>query len=140
MWTAAYKNTTTLSWDYCITQLMSAFGLNEEALKVVWYEPKPGDASFHTGNLINPAHKAHVHFAEEMYQCQLLSGAKPDSLSQKIAHYLDQTLRWEMLVGPATLDVSESSIQLSLKTFYRSKLIDMINGIYVPREASTIGA
>lgn len=106
---------------------MSAFGLNKAALQAVWHEPQPGDASYLTSNVINPTHKSHVHFTEEMYQRQLLPGAKLDSLSQKITHFLEENLQWEKLAGPSVMEISGSHIQLSLKTFCRGKLIDMIS-------------
>lgn len=62
-----------------------------------------------------------------MYQLQLLPGAKLNDLSQKITHYIDENLRWEKLAGPATIDISETYTQLSLKTFCREKIIDMIS-------------
>lgn len=110
-----------------MSQLMSAFGLDKAALHTVWHEPKPGDASYYQGNLINPTHKSHVHFTEEMYQRQLLPGSKLNDLSQKITRYIDDSLQWEKLAGPATMDISESYTQLSLKTFCREKIIDMIS-------------
>ena len=110
-----------------MTQLMSAFGLDKAALQKVWHEPKPGDASYYTPNSINPTHKSHVHFTEEMYQRQLLPGSKLSTLSLKISHYIDETLRWEALAGPATKDISEHFIHSSLKTFCREKLIEMIS-------------
>ena len=106
---------------------MSAFGLNKAALQTVWHEPQPGDASYIPSNVINPTHKAHVHFTEEMYQRQLLPGAKLDGLSQKIIGFIDENLQWEKLAGPSVMEISETYIQLSLKTFCRGKLIDMIS-------------
>ena len=107
-------------------QLMSSFGLDHVALKKVWHEPKPGDSSYYEPNVINPAHKSHVHFTEEMYQRQLLPGPKLRELSQKVVQHIHGSLYWEKLVGPAALDISETHIQLSLKTFCRGKIIDMI--------------
>lgn len=110
-----------------MTQLMSAFGLDKAALHKVWHEPKPGDVSYYAPNEINPTHKSHVHFTEEMYQRQLLPGTNLSNLSLKITHYIGETLRWEALAGPTTKDISESYIQLSLKTFCRENLIGMIS-------------
>jgi hypothetical protein len=124
--TAAYRNTTTLSWDYYMGQLMSSFGLDHAALEKVWHEPKPGDSSYYQPNEINPTHKSHVHFTEEMYQRQLLPGPQLSDLSQKVIHHISRSLYWEKLTGPATLDISGTHIQLSLKTFCRGKIIDQI--------------
>ena len=106
---------------------MSSFGLNHTALQKVWHEPKPGDPSYFQPNEINPTHKCHVHFTEEMYQRQLLPGPKLNHLSQKVVQHISRTLYWEKLIGPAMLDVSGTHIQLSLKTFCRGKIIDMIS-------------
>lgn len=53
---AAYQNTTSLSWDAYLTHLMSTFGLNKDSLKKAWHEAKPGDNTYFHGNLVNPRH------------------------------------------------------------------------------------
>ncbi|KAF7856021.1 hypothetical protein EAF04_009977 [Stromatinia cepivora] len=61
-----------------------------------------------------------------MYSRQLLPGPKLTQLSLKVKRHIYEGLGWEKLTGPAMLDVTETHMQLSLKTFCRGKIIDMI--------------
>ncbi|MCJ1466039.1 hypothetical protein MMC07_004658 [Pseudocyphellaria aurata] len=123
---AAYKNTTTLSWDDYLNDLLKGFGVRGEALKLAWHRPTTSDASYMHPSSKNFSHKSLVHFIEEIYLRQLLPGPNLNVLGQSYLARLDDTLRWDRIEGSYMVNCTRKQKRLSLKMFCRNLMIDAI--------------
>lgn len=123
---AAYKNNTTLSWDLYLNDLLKGFGVRGKALKLAWHRPTNGDASYMHPHSKNLTHKSLVHFIEEIYQQQLLPGPNLNVIGQSYLARLDDTLRWDRIIGSYVISRTEKQKRLSLKKFCRNLMIDGI--------------
>ena len=122
----AYRNNTTLSWDAYLHDLLSAFGLDSTALRMVWHKPSPGDASFVTPNPINPRQRSLIHLTEDVYKKQLLPGEKLDVLGGSFLQRLERALHWDRLSGPYVQLSTLQRKHVSLKGLCRSLVVDAI--------------
>lgn len=122
----AYKNTTTLSWDAFLNDLLEGFGLRGKSLELAWHQPKPGDAAYECKHLFKSAQKSLVHFTEEISRRQLLPGEHLKVMEASFLERLHETLQWDQMIGSDVLHCSGMQKRLSLKGFFRYLVVDAI--------------
>ncbi|KAI1116626.1 cytochrome P450 [Nemania sp. NC0429] len=110
--TAVFSNTTSLTFDGNLKQLLANFGVTRQAFEKAWHNPQPGDWCYIPNNKLNPAQLNLIHFVEESYRKQLLPGEHMDRLSEAFINPLLDTLNMDALdfyLGPTHEDVGIQS-------------------------------
>ncbi|KAL9124010.1 MAG: hypothetical protein Q9217_006617 [Psora testacea] len=87
---AAFRNTTTLSWDCHLRDRMIKFGVSTSGMSNIWNDPGPEDPRY--ANPSNPQHKSLVHYSKDVYTSQLLPGEKLDRITDKTCKALEHSL------------------------------------------------
>ncbi|KAI1203674.1 cytochrome P450 [Nemania serpens] len=80
--TAVFSNTTGLTFDGNLKQLLANFGVTRPAFEKAWHKPQPGDWCYIPNNEFNPSQLNLIHFVEESYRKQLIPGEHMDRLSE----------------------------------------------------------
>ncbi|KAI0439832.1 cytochrome P450 [Xylaria telfairii] len=93
--TAVFRNTDSLTFDGHLKVLLQNFGVKPKAFDKAWHKPQPGDWCYIPNNPINPGQLDLIHFVEETYKKQLLSGDHVDTLSQAFIQSLLTNLDWD---------------------------------------------
>lgn len=134
---AAYKASTTLSFDSFLDETLRVFGLDAVTLKLIRHEPSPGDACYHESNPVNPQQKPFVHWIKDIYRQALLPGDKMNHMAANFDNYLDRNLQWNRVSSFALNQVEkQKSIRLSLKDFTRTIMLEAItNSLFGTRLA-----
>lgn len=92
-----FSNTTGLTFDGNLKQLLANFGVTRQAFDKAWHSPQPGDWCYIPDNQINPVQLNLIHFVEESYRKQLLPGEHMDRLAEAFINPLIATLRKDSL-------------------------------------------
>ncbi|KAI1327855.1 cytochrome P450 [Xylariaceae sp. FL0255] len=95
--TSAFSNSTSLTFDGNLRQLLTNFGLTKPGFKKAWHNPQPGDWCYMPNNSINPNQLNLIHFVEEILKKQLLPGEQMDKLSEAYMSPLLQTFHYTQL-------------------------------------------
>lgn len=106
--TAAYKNTTTLSWIEHLDQLLMKFGFQKSSLYKLWQEPCEGDPRY--DNPLNPKHKSLGAYTQDLLRQQFLSADKLDDIGGKMLRLVDDSL----LLKNLPIDKSGNQVPLPL--------------------------
>ncbi|GME24192.1 cytochrome P450 [Neofusicoccum parvum] len=123
-----YKCTTAFSWDVYLNKLLVGFGLRDDALKVAWHKPEPGEACYIHENPLNPQHKSMIHAIEDVYKQQLLPGDKLEEIIQMAIARMEDTLRWEQFLGPFLAGHTKTHKRISVAQFCRIKVTYITTG------------
>ncbi|RYP41931.1 hypothetical protein DL767_000668 [Monosporascus sp. MG133] len=81
------------NFDNHLSNLLTSFGISEEALRRAWHEPKPGDWCYIPNNPVNPKQKSLIHCVEDIYRIQLLPGDHMDKWSRAFLNSVQTSLR-----------------------------------------------
>ncbi|KAL2038879.1 hypothetical protein N7G274_008401 [Stereocaulon virgatum] len=120
---AAFRNNTSLNFDGHLNELLVNFGFKGEALRLAWYEAKPGESCYLPDDLITPRQKSLNRLTEEVYRQQLLPGEKMDIMCRVFINALDHTLQWNRL-DFCTLRHDGDKKQVSLRALCRHTMVD----------------
>ena len=116
--TSAYENTTTLSWDASLKELLVSFGVERSTLGRMWNEPRKGDARY--ASFIDPKHKPLARLAGDLYREQFLPGPRMDIFNSKLLGLMDRSMHWEKI--PSRYTANKEA--LSLMDFCANLMID----------------
>ncbi|KAL9012109.1 MAG: hypothetical protein Q9173_003108 [Seirophora scorigena] len=120
---AAFKTTTSLNFDGHLNELLINFGFEGEALRLAWYEARPGDPRYLPESLVTPRQKSLNRLTEEVYKQQLLPGEKMDVMCRVFVKSLSNTLQWERL-GFCTVTTCQDTRHVSLRALCRHTMVD----------------
>ncbi|OCL05804.1 cytochrome P450 [Glonium stellatum] len=121
-----YRNTTTLSFDTFIQDLMLSCGTSVQAADKSSKQPPPYPEDALMSGL-NPQNKSIINLAIDFHHIQLLPG--PDSqveyLSAKFLHEISESLKWDILVSDKILagEKNSDTMETSLIKWAGSVLI-----------------
>ena len=117
---AAYRNTTTLSFDDAVDETMRSFGLSEDGIGKLWRHDYPGICA-------NPSNKPFARLCHDIYKTQLHPGNKLDDLTHRLLSVMSKNLLWENLPSSAILQGRPSSRRVSLMALCYGGLLDVAN-------------
>ncbi|KAL9032977.1 MAG: hypothetical protein Q9180_006194 [Flavoplaca navasiana] len=101
---AIYKNTTTLTFDEFVRDMMLSFGASEEGVRKMWKSPR-------TGGTVGSLHKVLAHAGEDYYRQQFHPGERLNDLWTNIQDRMSFCLQWCTITGK-----NEFSTQHDIKT------------------------
>ena len=114
---AAYKNTTTLSFEDGVKDNMRNFGLSDDGSEKLWRK------GYH-GVFPNPSKKAFGILSGEMYKVQWHPGKGLDALTGKFMEFIEGFLHWNTLPSEGLLLEESGSKRMSLMRLCQSVLVD----------------
>ena len=118
---AVYKNTTSLTFDDYIRDVMVSFGGTPSAVEKMWQVPGRGDTVPFSPN---PAHKTLAHLCGDWYRHQLHPGRPLDILQSGFLHNINFSLLWEKISDNVVLSSTHDSKVVSLLGWCREVLLD----------------
>ncbi|KAL8726423.1 MAG: hypothetical protein Q9181_006052 [Wetmoreana brouardii] len=104
---AIYKNTTTLTFDEFVRDMMLSFGVSEEGVRRMWESPRT------VGN-VGSLHKVLAHAGEDYYRQQFHPGDCLDDLWVNIQDRFSASLEWNAITGRSVLSKEGDSKTVSL--------------------------
>ena len=130
-----YENSTSLSWDYYLKELLLSFGVNNSVLSENLRSPRT-QQNGHTKkpNGVNVERKSLVTWTEDLYRQQFPPGPRYQKLSDSMLGLVDDALQWKKL--PSRYTVNEERIPLMdfcgnilIQATTRSLLGDLIHEV-----------
>ena len=130
-----YKDSTSLSWDYYLKELLLSFGVNNSVLSKSLRSPGT-QQNGHTKkpNCVHVERKSLVSWTEDLYRQQFPPGPRYQKLSDSMLGFVDDALQWKKL--PSRYTVNGERIPLMdfcgnilIQATTRSLLGDLINEI-----------
>ena len=121
--TAAYKDTTCLTFDNFIRDTMVIFGASDSAVNKMWSAPSKS-APGSTKRKINPLHKPLAHLGEDLYRHQLLPGKELEPLQSVLLGRIHEMLHWKAMSTGITLSHNNDQKVVSLLGWCREVLMD----------------
>ena len=115
---AAYKNTTTLSFDDGVKDTMRNFGISEDGCEKVWRRD-------YQGVYPNPSKKSFVSLTYDLNKHQLHPGKNLEALTDKFMALIEQFLHLKTIPSEAILQQGGPSNRLSLMALCQSVLVDV---------------
>ena len=115
--TTFYNNTTTLSWDWFLNEVLVGFGVKPARLNKLWTPstiPTP----------INPACKNLINLTEDLYKKHLLPGQNFDTLISRLQNNLNDLLSWKRISRRFGLASDVTTQRISLLDLCGDVLID----------------
>ena len=114
---AAYRNTTTLSFDDGVKDTMRNFGLSEDASEKVWRRG-------YQGVYPNPSKKPFASLNYDINKAQLHPGKKLDALTDKFMAFIERFLHLNTIPRESIIQQGITSKRLSLMGLCQSVLVD----------------
>ncbi|KAL8806616.1 MAG: hypothetical protein Q9182_001264 [Xanthomendoza sp. 2 TL-2023] len=122
---AALKNTHSLIFHDYLVQLLTNFGVGNEARRLLWHEATPGDPLYLPDDLISPRQKSVSHLTEEAYRQQLLNSEKMASISRGFMDSVEDLMQWHRLDYCVRATSSDSHLKhISLNALCRYTMVD----------------
>ncbi|KAL8939674.1 MAG: hypothetical protein Q9211_002625 [Gyalolechia sp. 1 TL-2023] len=113
---AIYKNTTTLTFDELVRDMMLSFGASEEGVRRMWESPR-------TGGTVGSLHKVLAHAGEDYYRQQFQPGHRLNDLWTDMQGRLSASLQWDAITGESVLSVRHKIKTVSLMNLCQSTLL-----------------
>ena len=115
--TAFYNNTTTLSWDWFLNEVLVGFGVHPKRLDKLWL---PSESP----TQVNPACKNLINLTEDLYKKHLLPGSNFEALIGRLKSNLDHLLSRDQVSERFGLASDQTTLSISLLRLCRDVLID----------------
>lgn len=120
---AVYRNTTTLTFDTFVRDLMADFGVSPSAVHRMFESPDKVRRGLQEPSPIPPPDCIGVH-GRCFSKRQLQPGEMLDSVQSKVMQVLDENLNWETLSGPYLLRQTGKAKCLSLMKWCQQVIIE----------------
>ncbi|KAI4218530.1 MAG: hypothetical protein L6R36_008905 [Xanthoria steineri] len=104
---AIYRNTTTLTFDEFVRDMMLSFGASEEGVRKMW-------ESRRTGGNVGSLHKVLAHAGEDYYRQQFHPGDRLNDLWSNIQDRLSASLQWNAITSDKLLSAQHDVKTVSL--------------------------
>ena len=114
---STYKNTTTLSFDDNVQEVMKNFGLSADGSEKMWRRD-------YNGVYPNPTKKSLAVLTYELNKVQLHPGPKLDHLTDKFMEYIENFLKWDTLPQRSILQSTSAVKRVSLMALCQEILVD----------------
>ena len=123
--TEAYKNTTSLSFDGFVRDLMLACGGSPSGVDKMYQRPA-SDGSGHVMIAPNPMHKCLANLTVDFHKQQLLPGDELDKLGIEFLRIINEHLQWERMTSQCSYVVkaSPNAVEVSLHKWCGDILVD----------------
>ena len=118
-----YRNTTTLTFDEFVQDLMRSVGTSEEGISKMYDCPRTEKSENLKTEKSNTLHKAMAHSVEDFYRQQLHPGTLLDGLWARIQNLMNTTLQWDNISGNRVLSTTENTKTLSLLEWCRAAVL-----------------
>ncbi|KAL8980434.1 MAG: hypothetical protein Q9205_004475 [Flavoplaca limonia] len=113
---AIYKNTTTLTFDEFVRDMMLSFGASEEGVRKMWESPR-------TGGNVGSLHKVLAHAGEDYYRQQFHPGDRLNDLWTNIQDRMSLCLQWCTITGENQLSTQHDVKSVSLMSLCQHALL-----------------
>ena len=123
----AFRNTSTLSHDGFVSELMLAVDTNPRAVDKMYEDPEEGGF---TTLQPNPHHKALAQLTTDFHKTQLLPGEQQDDISAKFLASLNSYLFWQKLSGTYVLESKPEGKTISLLGLCTEVLLTAATNVY----------
>lgn len=120
---AVYRNTTTLSFDEFVRDMMLSIGGSEDGVRKMWESPRYETSK--DGNS-NRLHKILAHAGEDYYRQQLQSGDLLEALWTRAQDLISTSLEWNNISSKFMLSSQDDSKTLSLLGWCRETLLESV--------------
>ncbi|KAL8704585.1 MAG: hypothetical protein Q9201_002277 [Fulgogasparrea decipioides] len=120
---ATYKNTTSLTFDDYIRDMMYQFGGSDDAVQKMWQKPSKDEERTKLLSP-NPLHKNLAMLGEDLYRQQLHPGAKFEDLQSQFMPNIHKTLSYEKMSNKIILASTSGDKTVSLLGWVREVLLD----------------
>lgn len=112
-----YKNTTTLTFDEWVRNMMSSFGTSDEGVRKVFENTTMESAG------PNRIHRLIAHAGEDFYRQQFHPGGHLEDLWPNIQRLIEASLAWEGIPKDCQINASGTTKTLSLLRWCRTTLL-----------------
>ena len=123
--TEAYKNTTSLSFDGFVRDLMLSCGGSPSGVDKM-YQPPAKDGKGHVMIAPNPMHKCLANLTVDFHKQQLLPGDELDKLGYQFLRIINEHLQWEKMTSQRgyVVEVNREGVDVSLFKWCGDILVD----------------
>jgi hypothetical protein len=118
-----YRNTTTLTFEEFVQDLMRSVGASEEGISKMYDCPKIDESSNLKTEKSNTLHKPMAHSVEDFYRQQLHPGALFDGLWTRIQDLMNTALQWDNISSNCVLSTTGTTKTLSLLEWCRAAVL-----------------
>ena len=127
-----YKNTSTLSFDQFVPDMMLSISASEDGVRKMWESPRYGEDSS------NRVHKILAHAGEDYYRQQFHPGNHLDDLWLNIQTRIGKSLEWNGIPHGCRIAETTKTKNLSLLAWCRSTLLSSVTtSVFGPRSLET---
>ncbi|KAL9037718.1 MAG: hypothetical protein Q9180_003565 [Flavoplaca navasiana] len=113
---AIYKNTTTLTFDEFVRDMMLSFGASKEGVRKMWESPR-------TGGNVSSLHKVLAHAGEDYYRQQFHPGDRLNDLWTNIQDRMSLCLQWSTITGKNEFPTQHDFKTVSLMNLCQDTLL-----------------
>ena len=123
-----YRNTTTLTFDEFVRDMMLSMGATEDGVRKMWESPR------YDSENSNRLHKILAHAGEDYYRQQLHPGNHLEDLWTRIQDLISTSLSWDGIPRECIISEASNTKTLSLLKWCRGNLLSSVTtAVFGPR-------
>lgn len=122
--TAAYRNSTTLTYDLVIQDLLESFGVSHSGVEKLYKKPTIKEPAFQPkGPITIPQNKSVGHLKGNFYHHQLYPGEPFDLIQGRFLHLIDRAMRPKSFTNHFVLSSTSNGMKISLHKWCQHILV-----------------